>query len=230
MEVQRNPAPPKLSPAVIDLLSELCFRTDDKPLQPVDGIFVFSSSIEIDCIANIIEKLVADKISDQVFVTGGYPSPALIEDLGIDGKSREADLVIDALNQRVINNAKVFTEQKSNNTLDNVLYSLDTPAFKKCQSLLFVFKSHAAGRGFLTLRKFFPTQQILQKTFDTKYLRGDLPISKKDWHTHEFGLNRVWGEYLRIKKYGKRGDIAYEPAIELVKSIERSLGKHSADY
>jgi hypothetical protein len=33
-------------------------------------------------------------------------------------------------------------------------------------------------------------------------------ISLSEWHTHDEGRERVYGEYLRIQTYSERGDIA----------------------
>jgi hypothetical protein len=74
------------------------------------------------------------------------------------------------------------------------------------------------------LKKFLPKIQIYQKTFNTKYITAKKDIDKNNWYTFKFGRERVWGEFLRIKKYGSRGDIEYASVKNLIKEIEKELG------
>lgn len=222
MEVDRNPEPPKLNTKSIQLVTDLCFRKDDV-LKQVDGLFVYSSIVGIDPLARVINNILSKKITDQLFVTGGFTPPALLEELGIRAGLTEAETVLNAIHVDQYKNLKVFVERESTNTLANVTETLKFPQFRDCKSLIFIFKSHAAGRGYLTLRKYFPDALILQQTFNTKYPRAAKEITRENWFTFDFGMKRVWGEFLRIKKYGSRGDIEYGEVRELVEEIEREI-------
>ncbi len=190
MEINRNPRPPRLNKKAKKLITELCFRKND-PLKKVDGIFVFSSIIGIDKLADLVKKILAKNISDKIFITGGVPPKKVARNLGIKEEKLEADTLLNALNLNQYKNLNVFVERNSGNTLENVTETLKNPEFKKCQSLLFVFKAHAAGRGYLTLRKFFPETKILQQTFEAKYKQADKKITRDNWHTFPFGRSRV---------------------------------------
>jgi len=222
MEVERNPIPPQLNAKAKKLITELCFRKDDS-LKEVDGIFVFSSAIEIKKLSKLIEKILEKNISKKIFITGGLTSAELARDLKIKTALTEADLLLESLNTKKFKDVRFYVEKKSTNTLANVTETLKNPEFKKCKSLLFIFKSHAAGRGYLTLRKFFQSADILQQTFDTKYERSNKKITRENWHTFAFARNRVWGEYLRIREYGSRGDIEYKSVEELMDKIEKEI-------
>jgi hypothetical protein len=222
MEVERNPKPPKLNRRAIKLITKLCFRKDDD-LKKVDGIFVYASMASLDNLVKLINEILLKQISNKIFITGGATPTYLREDLGIESEFKEADTLLNALNLDKYKDLEVFVERKSTNTLENVTETLKFPEFRDCNSLLFIFKSHPAGRGYLTLRKFFPNSEILQQTFDAKYRRSEKEITRDNWHTFDFGRSRVWGEYLRIKKYGSRGDIEYDEVRELVEEIEESL-------
>jgi hypothetical protein len=224
MEINRNPQPPKLSDRAIQLITKLCFRENDPP-EKVDGIFVYASVIGIKALVNLIEKLLSENISNKIFITGGVTPKALQKDLNIESTKKEADIILQKINFNNYTDVEVFSEKKSTNTLDNVTETLKNPEFKKCESLLFIFKSHAAGRGYLTLRKFFPSAKILQQSFDTKYNQAPKKITRENWHTFDFGRKRVWGEFLRIKTYGSRGDIEYDEIIELITEIEKEISK-----
>lgn len=204
--IERNPKTPCLNKKAKELITELCFRKDDA-IEKVDGIFVFSSCIELQALVGLIKKILKKNISKQLFITGGVTPEILSRDPGERTDLTEADMFLNALDLHQFKDIKIFSEKKSTNTLENAIETLKIPEFKKCGSLLFIFKAHAAGRGYLTLRKFFPTARILQKTFETKYRGADKKITRDNWHTFSFGRSRVWGEFLRIKAYGSRGDI-----------------------
>jgi hypothetical protein len=168
MEIERNPIPPRLNKKAKELITKLCFRKNNS-LKKVDGIFVYSSIVGMDELAKLIEKILSKGISNKIFITGGITPKMLAKDLKIKTGLTEADTLLNALKIDRYKNLKIFVERKSTNTLENVTETLKNPDFKKCKSLLFIFKSHAAGRGYLTLRKFFQSAEILQQTFDTKY-------------------------------------------------------------
>jgi len=222
MEIERNPIPPKLNEKAIQLITDLCFRKDDD-LEKVDGIFVYSSIMGIDKLVKLLTNILSKQISNKIFITGGVTPQHLTEELGIKTELTEADTILGALDLDRYEDLKVFVERESTNTLANVTETLKNSEFRDCKTLLFIFKSHAAGRGYLTLRKFFPKAYILQRTFNTKYNDTEKEISRENWHTFDFGRKRVWGEYLRIKTYGSRGDIEYEEVRGLVEEIENEV-------
>ena len=224
MEIERNPEPPKLNKKAIQLITDLCFRKDDD-LKKVDGIFVYSSIVGIDSLVKLLNDILSKQISNKIFITGGITPQYIREDLGIKPELTEADTLLGALNLDIYKDLNVFVERKSTNTLENVTETLKNSEFRECNSLLFVFKSHAAGRGYLTLRKFFPSIEILQRSFNTKYDMAEKEITRYDWHTFDFGRRRLWGEYLRIKEYGNREDIEYEEVKDLVEEIEKEINK-----
>lgn len=222
MKIERNPKTPKLSRKAKELITKLCFRKNDT-LKKVDGIFVYSSLIGIKELANLLKKILEKNITKKVFITGGVTPKEIARELKVKTKLVEADLILNSIDTKKFKNIKFFIEKKSTNTLENVTETLKNPEFRKCKSLLFIFKSHAAGRGYLTLRKFFPAINIIQQSFDTKYAGASKKITRNNWHTFSFGLSRVWGEFLRIREYGSRGDIEYDSAKGLVARIEKEL-------
>ncbi len=117
-----------------------------------------------------------------------------------------------------------FHEDQSTNTPENVTEALKILDFSDYAKVLFIFKSHDARRGYLTLRKFLPDAQLIQKTFNTQYPGTDRILNQETWHTFDFGRSRIWGEYLRIKKYGERGDIALDDETKsLITEIQTAV-------
>lgn len=224
MEIERNPVPPEFTNRAKELITELCFRQDNS-LKRVDGIFVFASIVSIDKLSGLLDQVLSQNLSNKIFLTGGVTPKKLAKDLNIEPAKTEADTLLNALYLDRYKDLEVFVERKSTNTLENVTETLKFPEFRHCKSLVYVFKSHAAGRGYLTLRKFFPKAEILQQTFDAKYEKASNEIRRDNWHTFDFGRSRVWGEYLRIKEYGSRGDIEFDEVSELLKKIEVEVKK-----
>lgn len=221
-EVDRNPETPRLNAKAKELLTKLCFRENDMP-RKVDGIFVFSSLIDVEKECKLIEKILEQDISKKIFITGGLIDKDRARDLKMNENVVEADLILNHLDLNRFKDVKFYFEKKSTNTLENVTETLKNPEFRKCKSLLFIFKSHGAGRGYLTLRKFFQSAKILQLTFNPKYETENKSITRNNWHSFAFARTRVWGEYLRIKKYGSRGDIEYKEVEELLNRIEKEI-------
>ena len=221
-EIERNPISPRLNSNAKKLLTELCFRQDDT-LKKVDGIFIFASLVDLKKLAKLVERILNEGASKKVFISGGVISNERARSLKLDEGSIESEMILKYLDTKRYNDVKFYTEKRSTNTLENVTETLKNKEFKKCKSLLFIFKSHAAGRGFLTLKRFFQNTGILQLTFNTKYKISNKSITKNNWHTFAFGKSRVWGEYLRIKKYGGRGDIEYKSVAEIINKIEKEI-------
>ncbi len=216
-EIERSPAVPVLSNEAIQLLTQLCFRPDN-PLEQVDLIFVFSSTTEMGKLADTIRSLLGQYISNKVFITGGIPD---FKDINKIAKP-ESEMISDHIDKSKYPEVEFFTENKSTNTLANVVEALKVLDFSQYKKVLFVFKRHDSRRGYLTLRKFLPTAVLIQKTFSPTYPDTDRPLDKDTWHTYDFGKSRVWGEFLRIKKYGERGDIVYDDEIKsLIAQIEQ---------
>jgi uncharacterized SAM-binding protein YcdF (DUF218 family) len=216
-EVERNPKAPKLSQEVIELLTRLCFRPDD-PLEQVDLIFEFSSPRDTEQATQLIINLLKENISKKVFITGGIPD--FHDSLKIS--KPESELFLEKIEKNKFPDVQFFIENKSTNTLENVAEALKVLDFRNYEKVLFVFKRHDSMRAYLTLKKFLPNTKILQQTFAGLYADTDRPLDKNTWYTYEFGITRVWGEFLRIKKYGQRGDIFYDEKIdEIVKQIDQ---------
>jgi len=217
-EIPKNPKTPKLSDKSIEWLTKLCFREDNK-LEKADLIFVIPSTVYIQECTNFITKLLAQNISNNVIVPGGNPTYHDSKSL----EKPESALILDKIDQAQFPGVRFFSENKSGNTLENVIEGLKLFNGNNIVRLLFISKAHAAGRTYLTFRKYVPEAEILQKTFISKHFETGLGISREQWHTFDFGRERIWGEFLRIKKYGMRGDIEFEEVKDIVRAIETEL-------
>ncbi len=202
-EIEKEPDVPELSVEQIKIITDLCFRADDV-LEPADLIFVFGSSHYVQELASIVSELLSKKLSNKVFITGGRPDYV---DSGKIDKS-EYLLILDNINRQLFKGVEFYTENKSIHTTENVTEALKVLDFSKYKKIIFIFKSHASGRGYLTLKKYVPEAKLIQVSFNASYHDGVEVIKKENWYKTDLGRKRVWGEYLRIKKYSERGDIA----------------------
>ena len=216
-EVERNPQAPKLSKEAVKLLTNLCFRPDNS-LEKVDLIFEFSSPRYLEQTTQLIENLLEKGISKKVFITGGLPK--FHDSLKIT--KPESELLLEKLDKNKFPDVQFFSENKSTNTLENVTESLKVLDFRNYEKILFIFKRHDSMRAYLTLKKILSHTKIFQKTFTPVYAGTDRPLDENTWYTYEFGITRVWGEFLRIKKYGQRGDIFYDEKIDtIIKQVDQ---------
>jgi len=223
-EIERNPKVPVLSEKLVKLLTKLCFRCDST-IELVDLIFVFGSSSSLKTLGKLTKDLLDQNISRKVFISG---DGSLYKGFGRFLSRPESFYVIKEINPKDYPVVEFYSEDKSNNTLENVTEALKILDLSNFKSILFIAKSHASQRCYLTLRRFAPNTKLLQKTFDRLYPGTNTELSHDTWHTFEYGRSRVWGEFLRIKKYGERGDIYYNNDIsELVKHIELELAETS---
>lgn len=220
-EIPRYPDVPKLSEEAIELLTKLCFPEDD-PIQPVDLLFVFGSSRATNEIKISVEELLLAGVTKRVFVTGGCPHTKLsdAEVFNLPESSR----ILNVIDKEKFKDVSFFQEVESTNTLENVTEALKVFDFSTIKKIMFLFKYHDARRGYLILKTFLPEIEILQHTFPGNYLgeNGEhIVVDKNTWFQTDFTRARVWGEFLRIKIYGGRGDFDISPVVDIVDKIDR---------
>ncbi len=208
-EIDKNPTVPQLSKRVVELLTELCFRKREE-LESADVLFIFGTSFEIENIAHAAEKVLEKGLVSSVVATGGAP---MFPDSPKMSRS-EAVEILHALRIERFPNTIFRSESESLNTQENVRLSLRFPELAKATKVIYLFRSHACGRGFLTLRKYLPSAKLLPLSVDVSYKKGSLAISRETWFSDQFSRSRVWGEFLRIETYGARGDIWYPQYIQ----------------
>ncbi len=162
-------------------------------------IFVFSTSVYEQPLAQMITEYLEAGVTDKVFLTGGSVAYADVR----YNKLTECDLVLQHISIKRFPGVKFLTERNSTNTNANITEALKVYDFSQLEKVMFVFKSHAAGRGYLILRSLLPKTQLLKKTFSIHYpeVEGVEELTRDNWYKSQFGREKVWGEYLRILKY-----------------------------
>ena len=189
-----------LSPEEIENITQTVFVTSE--LQPTDLLFIFGTST-ID--GEILESVARD------CQQGRFPTVLVT---GLSGRLYNetdkpvAHIMRDELITRGVPSDIILVQDRSTNTLEDVAFSFDVLEKHNIspESIAFLCKAHHSGRCLRTLRRFFPFQVLLPVTYVAEY--EGVKVSKADWHQHEVSRGRVYGEYLRIIEYTRRGDIA----------------------
>lgn len=167
---------------------------EDRP-QKADLIFVFGA--RNDEMANEAFDLYRNKFAQKILISGG------------DNRStneNEAERISEILIHLGAKKEDLILENKSNNTLENVLFSKDvikqTIGFKNIKTILFVAKNFHCRRAKMTLVKHFPKGiKFLSMPYDV------YEFTRNDWFENETGRKRVIEEIKIIEEYLKKGDI-----------------------
>ncbi len=196
-EIPREPGVPQLSTEDLAKVERAVFIS--RPAIPSDLLFVFGSSEgRWELVASLFERGVAPLI----LVTGRAG-----EDFYATGKP-QSHRIRDALVALGVPEQAILTEDESDNTLENVRHgkALLVRQNKCITSIVFVCKSHHAGRAWRTLTLAFPQVTLSCSTYDATY--SGITVSRQGWAMHEVSRGRVYGEFKRIQVYSERGDIA----------------------
>lgn len=210
--IQREPDFPTLNEEAIKLLTTLVFRQNDA-LTTSDILFVFGTRKNATEAVAHLQTLLNSGMYSKVLLTSGKGEHDLAE----------SALILELVDPSKYPGVTFYTEDQSTTTLANVTEALKVFDLTACKTITFVFKAHATGRGYLTLRILLPNTTILQAAYPVVYDEIVGPTTASNWHSGIIGTKHVWGEYLRIKKYGKRGDIEFNEVADLVHQIEVAL-------
>ena len=199
--IPREVAVEDLSPEEIEHITQTVFVAPES--QPADLLFIFGTST-IDSAA--LESVARD------YQKGRFPKVLVT---GLSGRLYSetgkpvAHIMRDELIARGVPSEVILVQDRSTNTLEDVAFSLDVLEKHSISpnSIAFLCKAHHSGRCLRTLRKFFPSHTLSPITYLAEY--DGVKVSKADWYQHEVSRGRVYGEYLRIIEYTKRGDIAH---------------------
>ena len=198
--IPREVAVEDLQPEEIEHITQTVFIASES--QPADLLFIFGTSTIDNDILESVARDCQQKHFPKVMVTG--LSGRLYSETG----KPVAHIMRDELITRGVPSDLILVQDRSTNTLEDVAFSLEVLEKHSIspESIAFLCKAHHSGRCLRTLRKFFPSQTLLPVTYLAEY--EGVKVSKADWYQHEVSRGRVYGEYLRIIEYTRRGDIA----------------------
>ncbi|HTQ28184.1 MAG TPA: ElyC/SanA/YdcF family protein [Puia sp.] len=220
-EIKKNPEVPDLTPELVDGLTRLCFA--EKAKKPVDLLFVFGSNIEQQKLAAHIMKLLRAGISRKVILTGGVAD----YDMAHVSPVPESQQIFSHIAAEEFSGIHFIRETTSRNSLENVTEAGKIYDFRQDHSILFLSHSYASTRCRLTLKKICPDKEILAWPYDIAAGPGGHPVSRASWWRTPIGQSVVWGEFLRIVKYGDRGDFSTE---EVRPQLDQILGMLTGEF
>lgn len=128
------------------------------------------------------------------------------------GKNRhtgvvEADRMASELTGRGVPADCLLLENRSSNTLENVLLSREVIenrlGLENVRSMLVIAKHYHVRRAMMTLKRHFPAGTVLRP-----FPYDALGFTCSDWHEHEIGTELVMSEWGKIPKYLAKGDLA----------------------
>lgn len=213
-EIQRRPQLPILNKDIIDLLSDLCFKED--PITESDLIFAFGTNTAPKKLAKTIEYLLLEKFTKQVIITGGI---ANYNDSGLTNIA-ESKIIYELIDVNKFSDVKFYLEEESKNNLENVNNAKKIIDFTKIDSVICLSHSYASSRSVQSLRNVF-NGRIQSFPYDIPSENKNILIRKNNWWKTELGKSLVWGEFLRFKKYGIRGDFSLtEEMKDIIRKVD----------
>lgn len=201
--IPKTPEVPDLTNEEIAFLTWVTFGEELKP-EKSDVLFLFSGTHPGHW-EKTIEAFHKGYIN-KIIVTGGKSLTGVPHPEWMHKDATESKIITQHLIDAGIPNNCIISENKSTNSLENVIYAKEVFDFKTVNKIMVVCKSHATGRQIRTLSKHIPSHmQYIPNTFDTFY--NNIRVGRDNWMKSDEGKSRVWGEYLRILHYGEKGDI-----------------------
>lgn len=213
--IPREPEMPILSLADMNTITMVVFGPK-LAVPRCDAIFVFGGIHPGHWLTTI--QAFRHNLGDLIIVTGGQSRTAGVGYQEKVGQNMESELIVDKLLREGIPSDQIIMEQKSANSLENVEYAKELIDFNKFKKLLFITKSHVVGRHWRTLQKHLPANiELYPYSFVTDY--NGVFVSRDNWMDSSIGRSRVWGEYLRIYEYGKKGDLVALNSDEIITTL-----------
>jgi uncharacterized SAM-binding protein YcdF (DUF218 family) len=216
-----------ISTALIDEITEIVFGPQIPAPEPCDIIFVFGGSHP-----GLWEKTAEAYfagLGKQIIVTGGYRPTAQRHPSWIYGKTPEAHVIRQKLIELGVPEKILFYEDRSTNTLENVLFAMQVFDFSRVGSILAVCKCYAVGRQCRTLQQHVPPDiRIIPYAFDTTIGSTDIFVTRKTWTNNELSRDFILTQLAKIIQYGRLGHLRpvenLSPELtKLVKKYEQNL-------
>jgi uncharacterized SAM-binding protein YcdF (DUF218 family) len=164
--------------------------------QKADLAFIFGTR-QYQGAVNVAYDLYQKDLVSKILVSGGINRLS---------SENEALVIFQKLIALGVNECDIVVEDKSTNTLENVLLSKDVIeeniGLKNIQKIIAVVKNYHSRRALMTFKKHFPKH--------IKFVIADYEVydfNINNWSESEQGREKVFGEYEKIQKYLAKGDI-----------------------
>ena len=214
--------PLELRPSVIDEITRMVFGEPVSP-ERCDLIFVFGGSHPG------LWETAADAffrgLGRIVMATGGYKPTASRHFTWADGCTPESHVIRRELIRHGVPEDLIFYEDRSTNTLENVLFAQEVYDFSGVERILAVCKSYGVGRQCRTLSRHVQQHvKIIPYPFDT-HIGGDGPfVTRENWMDFEKSVSYIFAQVLKIYQYGKMGHL--DPVTHMSDALKKLVLEH----
>ena len=196
--------------------TDIVFGSEHISISPCDIIFIFGGSHP-----GLWEKAIEaydNGLSKVIIVTGGYKQTAHRHSTWQYRSTPEADIITAKLIESGIPIASIYKENKSTNSLENVLFAKEIYDFSIVNKILMICKSYGAGRQSRTLKHYVNEKtEIIPYSFDTEWGLPNLIVSRHSWMNNEIIIEKVLTEIGKMINYGNEG------YLQPIKEISREL-------
>ena len=195
-----------LTPDLIREMTTIVFDYPSPPLQARDAIFVFGGSHP--GLWQTAAQAYHAGLGKTLIATGGHKPGVTRHPTWVDGTTPEAHVIRRELVRLGVPGDCIICEDRSTNSLENVLFAKEVYDFSRVRRLLVVCKSYGVGRQCRTLRQHLPDSIVLiPYPFDTE-LGGVWPtITRDTWMDYAEGRDYVLAQVAKIHRYGNWGHL-----------------------
>ncbi|MCU0522256.1 MAG: YdcF family protein [Anaerolineae bacterium] len=205
-------------------MTAIVFDYPSPPLRLCDVIFVFGGSHP--GLWQTAAKAYHAGLGKAIIATGGHKPGVKYHATWTDGETPEAHVIRRELIRLGVPEDRIICEDRSTNSLENVLFAMEVYDFSSVSSILVVCKNYGVGRQCRTLRQQMGNSVILiPYPFDTE-ISGHGPFITRDtWVNYEEGRAFVLTQVVKIRRYGKLGHL--EPIGTMSSGLEAFVERNS---
>lgn len=218
--IDKLPQTPQLNDKIIHLITTLLFLKDEKTL-PKDTVYqIFGNIAFLDDLVSKVKKIGDNK---NMIINGGInpeyknqqtQETQFVKMLYTKGGARnwndalnksEAEIIKTELFKNKIDN-NIILETQSTNIKENVTKTLDANFYKGIKNLAIITTKEATARAKLTAEKYLPKINISTIGYTPTVKNMRISVDENNWMKNDLSKQYVWGEFLRIVKYGEMGE------------------------
>jgi uncharacterized SAM-binding protein YcdF (DUF218 family) len=205
INIPREVRPPTLTSQEINEVTNIVFGAEVTP-NPCDVIFVFGTTQPE--VYDATAAAYKAGLGATIIITGGRKPNVNPHSDFPSWAENEAEVIKKELEKRGVPANTMRSENRSTNSLENVLFALDILNFNEITSVLAVCKTYAVGRQCRTLKKHLPeTVNVIPFTYETMLKGSTCYINRDNWTANKETHSYIWGMILKIIEYGKRGHL-----------------------
>lgn len=217
--IPKYPNVPEINESQIKALTEIVF-SPRKDLRKNDAIFVFGSTHPA-CVEATF-KAFEMGLGNKIVISGGSSNSREKHKDWTSGDRTEADSISSKLIEMGIPKEKIYVEDKATNSKENVILATQLFDFSCLDGITIISKNYVVGRQARTLKKYINPNIHVSSFGYNVALKDGTTFDEENWMISNQSKALVFGEYLRIILYGRRGDIINDtnPIIGLEKYIK----------